>query len=134
MRSKFYKLFFFWYHLMDSLGNYATCLSPYFQTDFFSKLEVLFSVLGSMVSRNICKLRHKFENAKYLPKLTWSWQNKPWYIVKYSFPCVQYKTVMYRKSFHSIGLYCIVLGTWYNKSIVPPTTNYKLLTINHANH
>ena len=45
---------------------------PIFSNSFFSKLEVLFSVLGYMFSRNICKLRHKFENAKYLPKLTWS--------------------------------------------------------------
>ena len=45
---------------------------------FFSKLEFLFSVLGSMESKNICKLRHKLKNAKNLPELTWSWQNKPW--------------------------------------------------------
>ena len=31
---------------------------------FFSKLDVLFSVLGSMVSKNICKLHHKLKNAK----------------------------------------------------------------------
>ena len=32
-----------------------------------------------MVSKNICKLRHKLKNAKNLPELTWSWQNKPWF-------------------------------------------------------
>ena len=47
----------------------------------FSKLEFLFSVPGSMVSKNICKLRHKLKNAKNLPELTWSWQNKPWSIL-----------------------------------------------------
>ena len=26
----------------------------------------------------MCKLYHKFTNAKNLPKLAWSWQNKPW--------------------------------------------------------
>ena len=41
---------------------------------FFSKLEFLFFVLVSMVSRN---MRHKLKNAKNLPELTWSWQNKP---------------------------------------------------------
>ena len=39
----------------------------------------MFSVLGYMVSKNICKLCHKLKNAKNLPELTWSWQNKPWY-------------------------------------------------------
>ena len=33
-----------------------------------------------MVSENICKLRHKLKNAKNLLGLTWSWQNKPWFI------------------------------------------------------
>ena len=46
----------------------------------FSKLEFLFSVLGSMVFKNICKLRHKLKNSKNLPELTWSWPNKPWFI------------------------------------------------------
>ena len=50
-------------------------------TTVFTKLILLFSVLGSMVSKNICKLHHKLENAKKLPELTWSWQNKPWCIV-----------------------------------------------------
>ena len=55
-------------------GNYSTYLSPHYQKKN-SKLGFLFSVLGSMVSKNICKLCHKFKNAKKLPKLTWSWQN-----------------------------------------------------------
>ena len=32
-----------------------------------------------MVSKNMCKLRHKLKNAKNLPEPTWSWQNKPRY-------------------------------------------------------
>ena len=45
------------------------------KTVFFSTLKYLFSVLDSMVSRNMCNLK----NAKNLTKLTWSWQNKPWF-------------------------------------------------------
>ena len=37
------------------------------KTVFFSKLELLVSVLGSMVSKNTCKLCHKLKNAKNLP-------------------------------------------------------------------
>ena len=50
-------------HFMDK-GIYSTYLSPHFQK--ISKLGFLFSFLGSMVSKNICKLRHKFKNAKKL--------------------------------------------------------------------
>ena len=39
----------------------------------------MFSVLGSMVSKNIGKLRHKLKKSKILPELTWSWPNKPWF-------------------------------------------------------
>ena len=66
---------------MNHLGNYSTYLSPYYQNSFFSNLDFLFSVLGSMVSKNIGKLRHKLTKSKILPKLTWSWQNKPWYML-----------------------------------------------------
>ena len=52
---------------------------PTISKQFFSKLEFLFFVLGSMVSKNICKLHQKLKNSKHLPELTWSWQNKPWY-------------------------------------------------------
>ena len=52
---------------------------PIWSKQFFSsKIKFLFSALGSMMSRNMCKLRHKLKNAKSLPELTWSWQNKPW--------------------------------------------------------
>ena len=51
---------------------------PQLSKQFFSKLEFLFSVLGSMMSKNMCKLRHKLKNPKNLPKLTSSWQNNPW--------------------------------------------------------
>ena len=57
----------------------------------FSKLEFLFSVLGSMVFKDICKLRNKLKNAQKLPELTWSWKNKPWYkydvfVLKFELP------------------------------------------------
>ena len=45
---------------------------PSLSKQFFSILEFLFSVLGSMVSKNICKLRHKLKNSKNVPELTWS--------------------------------------------------------------
>ena len=77
LRSKFHKSFF-WCHFMDNLSNYSTYLSPHYQNSF-SKHEFLFSVLGSNVSENICKLRHELKNANNLPELTWSWQNKPLY-------------------------------------------------------
>ena len=70
------QIFFFWSHFMDNLGNHSTYMSPHYQK---VKLEFLFSVLGSMVSKRICKLCHKLKNALNLHKLTWSWQNKPWY-------------------------------------------------------
>ena len=55
----------FWCHFMDNIGNFSTYMSPHYQHSFFSsKLEFLFSVLGSMVSRNMCKLRHKLKNFK----------------------------------------------------------------------
>ena len=44
----------------------------FIKTVFYSKLYFLFTILGSKVSRNMCKLRHKLKNAKSLPKLTWS--------------------------------------------------------------
>ena len=37
--------------------------------------------LGSIVSRDIWKLRHKLKNAKNLPALTWSWPNKSWFTI-----------------------------------------------------
>ena len=40
---------------------------PILSKQFFSKLEFLFSVLGSMVSKHICKLRHKLKNSKIYP-------------------------------------------------------------------
>ena len=69
-------IFFLRFHFMDNLGNYSICMSPQYQNSFFSKLEFLFSLLGSMMSKNICKLRHKLKNAKNLHQLTWSWQKK----------------------------------------------------------
>ena len=48
---------------MDNLGNHTTFLSLDYQTGFF-KLKFLFSVLGSMVSKNISKLPQKLKNAK----------------------------------------------------------------------
>ena len=55
---------------MDNLGNLFTYLSPQYQNSFFSELNFLFSVLGSMVSKIMCKLRHKLKNAQNLPELT----------------------------------------------------------------
>ena len=57
---------------MDNLVNYSAYLSPHYQNIFISKLDFLFSVLGFMVSKNICKLRNKLKNSKNLPELTWS--------------------------------------------------------------
>ena len=51
-------------HFMDNLGNNSTYLSPHYQNSFFSKLDFLFSVLGSMVSKKICKFRHKMKMPK----------------------------------------------------------------------
>ena len=72
-----YKLFFSmsFYGQVRQLFHIS---EPTFTKKFF-KLEFLFPVLDSMVSKNICKLRHKLKNSKNLPELTWSWQNKPWY-------------------------------------------------------
>ena len=75
LRSEFYIKKFsmsFYGQLRQLFHIYEPILSK----QFFSKLEFLFSVLGSMVSKNICKLRHKLKNAKNLPELTWSWQKK----------------------------------------------------------
>ena len=64
--------YLFQFHFMANSGHYSTYLSPHYQSSFFSKIKFLFSVLGSMVSKNICKLCHKLKNANYLPELTWS--------------------------------------------------------------
>ena len=72
MRSEFRKLFY---------GNFRQFFNKsrsILQKTVFSKIEFLFSVLGSMMSRNMCELRHTCKNVKNLPKPTWSWQNKPW--------------------------------------------------------
>ena len=87
---------------------------PTLSKQFFSKLEFLFSVLGSMVSKNICKLRHKLKNSKNLPELTWSWQNKPWSMVYSSvlYYVVLYYTLLYFTRFtllFSILLCCTIL-------------------------
>ena len=74
LRSKFYKLFYGQFRQLLHISE------PILSKQFFSKLEFLFHVLGSMVSKNICKLRHKLKNVKNLLKLTLSWQNKPWSI------------------------------------------------------
>ena len=39
---------------------------------FLNSHFCFFFVLGSMVSKNICKMRHKLKNAKNLPEPTWS--------------------------------------------------------------
>ena len=80
-RSEFYKLFF----SLSFYGQFRQLFhisEPTLWKQFFTKLNFLFSVLGSLVSKNICKLRNKLKNAKSLPELTWSWQNKPWYTRK----------------------------------------------------
>ena len=69
-------------NLMSFYGQFMQLFhisEPTLSKQFFSKLEFLFSVLGSMVSKNIWKLRHKLKNAKNLLELTWSWQIKPWF-------------------------------------------------------
>ena len=53
---------------MYNLGNYSTYLSPHYQNSCFLNLKFCFFVLGSIVSINICKLRHKLKNAKNYPK------------------------------------------------------------------
>ena len=63
---------------MDNLDIFSTSLSPYYQNSFFSKVEFLFSALGFMKSRNMCKLCHKLKNANNLHEPTWSWQNESW--------------------------------------------------------
>ena len=80
MKSDFHKLFFsmsFYGQLRQLFHTSEPTLSKEF---FFLNSIFLFSFPGSMVSKNICKLSHKLKNAKYLPELTWSWQNKPWFI------------------------------------------------------
>ena len=68
----------------------------------FSKLEFLFSVLGSRVSLTICKLRHKLKNAKHLPELTWSRQNKPW--------CIQIALLVQKlQQFCWMGEFCLLV-------------------------
>ena len=108
---------------MNNLGNYSSYLSPQYQNSFFSKLEFLFSVLGSMVSKNICKLRHKLKNSKNVPELTWSWQNKPWFRNK---QCVflqsfyrqswslsdQSETTIAKQFFLNFN-YCFLFLVWY---------------------
>ena len=91
---------------------------------FSSKLEFLFSVLGSMVSKNICKLRHKLKNSKNVPELTWSWQNKPWYKQKClghnligwygeQFKCTFFSTMgLYVKKKYSVGFSWIKFLIW----------------------
>ena len=71
----------------------------------FSKLEFLFSVLGSMFSKNICKLRHKLKNSKNLPELTWSWQNKPW------------STIRCHNLLSTIGCHNLVSTIWFHNLV-----------------
>ena len=56
----------------------STNRSPYYQNSFFLNFNFFLSAQGFMMSSNMCKLRHKLKYAKHLPKLTSSWQNKPW--------------------------------------------------------
>ena len=61
LKSKFYNNKKCRCHFMDNLGNYSTYLSPHYQNSFSPNLN-FFSVLVSLVSKNICKLRHKLKN------------------------------------------------------------------------
>ena len=71
LRSEFYKLFFAMsFH--GQLRQLFPIPAPTLPKQFFLNLNFLLSVLGSIVSKNICKLRHKLKNAKKLPELTWS--------------------------------------------------------------
>ena len=60
------------FNVILQLGQLFHISEPTLPKQLFSKLKFLFSVLGSMVSKYFCKLRHKLKNAKNLPKLTWS--------------------------------------------------------------
>ena len=64
--SKIYKLFL----SMSFYGQFRQLFhvsEPTLSKQFFSKLEFLFSVLGSMVSKNICKLCHKLKMPRIYP-------------------------------------------------------------------
>ena len=81
LRSEFYKLFLsmsFYGKFRPFFYNSETRLSK----QFFSQFDFFFA-LSSMIFRNICKLCHKLQNAKNLPELTWSWENKPWWCHPY---------------------------------------------------
>ena len=49
-------------NIMDILSYFLSNQKPHFQNSF-SKISILFSVLGSILSGNSCKLRHKLSNA-----------------------------------------------------------------------
>ena len=59
-------------HFLNNKGSFFSHISdPTLSKQFFSKVDFFVSVLGSMVSNNMCKLRHKLKKAKNLPELTW---------------------------------------------------------------
>ena len=78
LRCKFYNN----KKIMSFYGKFSKFFhipEPIFSKQFCLNLIFLFSALSSMVSRNMCKLRHKLKNANNLPELFWSWQTNPWY-------------------------------------------------------
>ena len=54
-------------NIMDTFGQFRPIRDHIFKT-VSPKLYFLFFVLGYILSKNICKLRHKLKNAKF----TWS--------------------------------------------------------------
>ena len=63
------QIIFSWYHFLTKLRQLCHISEPTLSKQFFSKLNFLFSFLGSMLSNNICKLRHKLKKrTKIYPK------------------------------------------------------------------
>ena len=53
-----------------------------FQNSFFEIFFVLFSILNSRMSKDMCIWRHKLCNSKTGVDPTFTWSNEPWYIVR----------------------------------------------------
>ena len=86
-----------------------------------SKHEFLFSALGSMVSRNMCKLRHKFKKKKCqnFTQTHWSWQNKPWFNLVKGFFCLVVE--LQRDGSPTKGPGCFYLSKIGNSQFLPIT-------------
>ena len=58
----------------NNLGHFPTNLRQHYQKMVFSTFLLLFSILSSKMSRNMCKLRHKLWNAKNRVAFRFTWQ------------------------------------------------------------